>query len=80
MIQDGETIAAPNDHVITGQVRSSMGAYAGPARRLVHLARRYFVGLRLAIAQADARPVMLIFLSDRTPPDPTMKPVDAPSA
>ena len=37
----------------SGQVR---GGYAGAARRRVHL--RYSFGLRLAIAQADARPAM----------------------
>ena len=47
------------------KVRSGMGAYAGAARRRVHLATvllrppsGYRPGLRLAIAQADARPVM----------------------
>ena len=39
--------------------------------------RRYIFGLRLAIAQADARPVIPC-LPDRTPPNATMKPVDAP--
>ena len=62
------------------QVRSGMGAYAGAARRRVHLAtvlprppsghrpgrrqarhaRILQIGLRLAIAQADDRPVMPI--------------------
>ena len=53
-----------------------MGAYAAAARRRVHLETVYS-GLRLAIAQADARPFMPIS-SDRTPPDSTMKRVDAP--
>ena len=39
------------------QVRSGMGACAGAARRRVHLAKLP-LGLRLAIAQTDARPVM----------------------
>ena len=63
-----------------GQDSSGMGAYAGAARRRVHLvtvllrppsghrpgrrqARHVYIlqtGLRLAIAQADARPVMPI--------------------
>ena len=57
------------------------GAYAGAVRRRVHLVSMsttegappwYSFGLLLAIAQADARPVMLISLI-RTPPDATMK-------
>ena len=55
-----------------------MEAYAGAARRRVYSLRRYSFGLRLAIAQADARPAMPVS-SDRTPPDPPMKRVDAPS-
>ena len=39
-----------------------MGAYAGTARRRVHLATVYSFGLRLANAQADARPVIPISL------------------
>ena len=36
-----------------------MGAYAGAARRRVHLVTVLLqIGLRLAIAQADARPAM----------------------
>ena len=46
-----------------GQVRSGMGAYAGAARRRMPPAmstlRQYSFTLRLAIAQADARPAML---------------------
>ena len=38
-----------------------MGAYAGATRRGVHIATLLF-GLRLAIAQADARPAMPIAL------------------
>ena len=69
-----------------------MGAYAGAARRRVHLAtvllrpppghrpgrrqarhaRILQIGLRLAIAQADARPAMPISFI-RPPPDATMK-------
>ena len=47
---------------MSGQVRSGMGAYAGAARRRVHLAT-VLLGLRLAIAQADARPAMPVSLS-----------------
>ena len=38
--------------------------------------RRYCFEIRLAIAHAEPRP----YLSDRTPPDATMKRLDAPSA
>ena len=41
--------------------------------------RRYSFGLRLAIAQADARPVKS-YPSDGTPPATTMKLADGPSA
>ena len=41
--------------------------------------RRYSLSLRLAIAQADARPIMPVS-SNRTPPEAIMKRVDAPSA
>ena len=41
------------------EVRSGVRTYAGAARRRVHLAT-VLLGLRLAIAQADARPVMPI--------------------
>ena len=51
-----------------------MGAYAG-----ADALRRYSIGLRLAIAQADAKPVMRIFLG-YTPPDVIMKPVHALSS
>ena len=46
--------------VRSGKVRSGVGTYAGAARRRVHLATVF--GLRLAIAQADTRPVMFISL------------------
>ena len=69
-----------NTFSFTIQVRSGLGAYAGAARRCVHIAtillrppsshrpgRRQArhthilqIGLRLAIAQADARPVMSV--------------------
>ena len=35
-----------------------MGTYAGATRRRVHLVTVYTFGLRLAIAQADAKPDM----------------------
>ena len=41
--------------------------------------RRYSIGLRVAIAQADARPVMRISRG-YAPPDATMKPVHALSS
>ena len=66
----------PDENSEVSQVRSGMGAYAGAARRRVHLvtvllgppsghrpdrrqarhAHILQIGLRLAIAQADARP------------------------
>ena len=52
-----------------------MGAYAGAARRRVHLVTVLF-GLRLAIAQTDARPTMPISFRY----DHLWTPVDAPAA
>ena len=47
-------------------VRSGMGAYAGAARRRVHLATVLTFVLRLAIAQADAEPATPLFLRGST--------------
>ena len=65
MVSQSET--EPSTNLI--QVTSDIVAYAASTLR------RYS-DVRLAIAQADASPAMAE-ASDRTPPDGTMKPVDA---
>ena len=62
----------------TGAYRSGMGAYAGAARRRVHLVTVLLLppsGHRPGRRQARNCP----YPSDMSPPDATMKPVDAPT-
>ena len=56
----------------SGQVRSSMGAYAGAVYNQIPLRLRYSFGLRVAIAQADDR-AWCPYPSNRAPPDAIAK-------
>ena len=63
----------------SGLVRSGQVMYGDIRGSSASTLRRYSFGLRLAIAQADARPARP-YPSNRTPTDAKMKPVDIPSA